>query len=60
MAGSAATSNLVEEKLTHLQLMQENENLKAQVYYIYLKNIYFCIYFFFQNIAFNFVGTRFE
>nr|XP_050850660.1 dynactin subunit 1 isoform X2 [Vespula vulgaris] len=31
MAGSAATSNLVEEKLTHLQLMQENENLKAQV-----------------------------
>ncbi|XP_014615435.1 PREDICTED: dynactin subunit 1 isoform X2 [Polistes canadensis] len=31
MAGSAAASNLVEEKLTHLQLMQENENLKAQV-----------------------------
>ncbi|XP_043502532.1 dynactin subunit 1 isoform X4 [Polistes fuscatus] len=31
MAGSGAASNLVEEKLTHLQLMQENENLKAQV-----------------------------
>ncbi|KAK2585771.1 hypothetical protein KPH14_010379 [Odynerus spinipes] len=31
MAGSAAASNLIEEKLTHLQLMQENDNLKAQV-----------------------------
>ncbi|KAG7190005.1 hypothetical protein KM043_006162 [Ampulex compressa] len=31
MAGSAAAANLVEEKLSHLQLMQENENLKAQV-----------------------------
>ncbi|XP_076758438.1 dynactin subunit 1 isoform X1 [Xylocopa sonorina] len=31
MAGSAAAANLVEEKLSHLQLQQENENLKSQV-----------------------------
>ncbi|XP_076295739.1 dynactin subunit 1 isoform X1 [Lasioglossum baleicum] len=31
MAGSAAAANVVEEKLTHLQLQQENENLKSQV-----------------------------
>lgn len=31
MAGSAAAANLVEEKLSHLQLVQENDNLKSQV-----------------------------
>ncbi|XP_071865798.1 dynactin subunit 1 isoform X1 [Bombus fervidus] len=31
MAGSAAAANVVEEKLSHLQLQQENENLKSQV-----------------------------
>ncbi|XP_031847377.1 dynactin subunit 1 isoform X2 [Nomia melanderi] len=31
MAGSAAAASVVEEKLTHLQLQQENENLKSQV-----------------------------
>lgn len=31
MAGSAAASNLVEEKLTQLQLVQENDNLNYQV-----------------------------
>jgi len=31
MAGSAAAANLVEEKLSHLQLIQENDNLKSQV-----------------------------
>lgn len=31
MAGSTATANLVEEKLSHLQLAQENDNLKSQV-----------------------------
>ncbi|KAL6445510.1 hypothetical protein ACFW04_000817 [Cataglyphis niger] len=31
MAGSAAVANLVEEKLSHLQLVQENDNLKSQV-----------------------------
>ncbi|XP_076395255.1 dynactin subunit 1 isoform X2 [Megachile rotundata] len=31
MAGSAAAASLVEEKLSHLQLQQENENLKSQV-----------------------------
>lgn len=31
MAGSVATANLVEEKLSHLQLTQENDNLKSQV-----------------------------
>ena len=30
MAGSAAAANIVEEKLSHLQLQQENENLKSQ------------------------------
>ncbi|KAL0129480.1 hypothetical protein PUN28_001629 [Cardiocondyla obscurior] len=30
MAGSAAAANLVEEKLSHLQLVQENDNLKSQ------------------------------
>lgn len=30
MAGSAAVAN-VEEKLSHLQLVQENDNLKSQV-----------------------------
>lgn len=34
MAGSAAAANVVEEKLSHLQLQQENENLKSQVNYI--------------------------
>lgn len=33
MAGSAAAANVVEEKLSHLQLQQENENLKSQVNY---------------------------
>ncbi|KAK9308816.1 hypothetical protein QLX08_001247 [Tetragonisca angustula] len=31
MAGSAAAANVVEEKLSHLQLQLENENLKSQV-----------------------------
>lgn len=31
MAGSAAAANVVEEKLSHLQLVQENDNLKSQV-----------------------------
>ncbi|EFN72194.1 Dynactin subunit 1 [Camponotus floridanus] len=31
MAGSAAAATLVEEKLSHLQLVQENDNLKSQV-----------------------------
>ncbi|XP_076166866.1 dynactin subunit 1 isoform X2 [Ptiloglossa arizonensis] len=31
MAGSAAAANVIEEKLSHLQLQQENENLKSQV-----------------------------
>ncbi|XP_054004461.1 dynactin subunit 1 isoform X2 [Hylaeus anthracinus] len=31
MAGSAAAANVVEEKLSQLQLQQENENLKSQV-----------------------------
>ncbi|XP_017892569.1 dynactin subunit 1 isoform X2 [Ceratina calcarata] len=31
MAGSAAAANVVEEKLSHLQLQQENDNLKSQV-----------------------------
>jgi dynactin 1 len=35
MAGSAAAANLVEEKLSHLQLVQENDNLKSQVSYFY-------------------------
>ncbi|XP_015433169.1 PREDICTED: dynactin subunit 1 isoform X1 [Dufourea novaeangliae] len=30
MAGSAAAANVIEEKLSHLQLQQENENLKSQ------------------------------
>ncbi|GAB1860176.1 Dynactin subunit 1 [Camponotus japonicus] len=30
MAGSAAAATLVEEKLSHLQLVQENDNLKSQ------------------------------
>jgi len=35
MAGSAAAANLVEEKLSHLQLVQENDNLKSQVNFVY-------------------------
>jgi len=35
MAGSAAAANLVEEKLSHLQLVQENDNLKSQVNFSY-------------------------
>lgn len=44
MAGSAAAANVIEEKLSHLQLQQENENLKSQVNH--LKNIYFLDYIF--------------
>jgi len=43
MAGSAAAANLVEEKLSHLQLVQENDNLKSQVSYFHkcrLKIVY--------------------
>lgn len=52
MAGSAAAANVVEEKLSHLQLQQENENLKSQVNYLLLvhnwsinefKNFFFLI-----------------
>ena len=41
MAGSAAAANVVEEKLSHLQLQLENENLKSQVNYINKPNFIF-------------------
>lgn len=40
MAGSAAAANLVEEKLSHLQLVQENDNLKSQVNFLYVSRIF--------------------
>lgn len=31
MSSTVSQMNIVDEKLSHLQLLQENENLKAQV-----------------------------
>lgn len=47
MAGSAAAANVVEEKLSHLQLQQENENLKSQVNHINKISFIFSNYIYF-------------
>ncbi|KOX69877.1 Dynactin subunit 1 [Melipona quadrifasciata] len=44
MAGSAAAANVVEEKLSHLQLQQENENLKSQRFRSRYKNIFLLLF----------------